>query len=226
MDPIESRVIFCFWTGENPMSEKRRQCLENIKVTTGCNVIFITKDNVMDWEVKGYPYHPAYPYLSAVHKADYLRCYFMRHYGGGYADIKSQTSPWGSMFELLQKSDDLWAIGYSEPGPGAIAHIDDNELYRSIQTVYNKIIGNCAYICKKNTPFVIDWYKNVKEILDEKYDQLKTYPAPHPRAMNQEDPRYALRWSEICGSVFHPLVYRYLSRFSTVLPSPIFNDYI
>jgi hypothetical protein len=226
MDPIESRTIFCFWTGDNAMTEKRRNCLENLKAVSGCNVILITKDNIMDWEVNGSPYHPAYPYLSAVHKTDYIRSYFMRHYGGGYADIKTQTGSWIPSFEKIKASSDLWAIGYGEINPGGIAHIDDNELYRSMQTVYTKMIGNCAYICKKNTPLVIEWYSRIKQILDEKYDQLKTYPAPHPRAMKQEDPNYALRWSEICGSVFHPLVYKYISRVSTDLPTPIFHDYM
>jgi hypothetical protein len=173
MDTIKARIIFCFWTGDNPMTEKRRQCLDTIKTKSECTVILITKDNVMDWEVKGSPFHPAYPYLSAVHKADYLRCYFMRHYGGGYADIKTQTGSWVPTFEMLQKSDDLWVAGYKEVGPGGIAHVDDNELYRSMQTVYDKMIGNCAYICRKNTPFVIDWYKRVKEILDEKRKQYE-----------------------------------------------------
>lgn len=34
------------------------------------------------------PIHKAFEFLSLIHKSDYLRCYLLYHYGGGYTDVK------------------------------------------------------------------------------------------------------------------------------------------
>jgi hypothetical protein len=56
-----------------------------------------------------YPLHPAFKYLSYVHKSDYLRSYFMHFYGGGYADIKkySSNNNWKECFNLLNSNTDI-----------------------------------------------------------------------------------------------------------------------
>ncbi len=82
MDYINERVIFTFWTGDNVMSESRARCFNLLESSTQCRVILVTKDNLSKY-VKNL--HPAYQYLSETHKADYLRTYFMNHYGGGYS---------------------------------------------------------------------------------------------------------------------------------------------
>jgi hypothetical protein len=224
-DALKSRTIFCFWTGDNPITDRRKQSVECMAEITGCKVQFITKDTLHSWILPYAPLHKAYSFLSAVHKADYLRAYFMCHYGGGYSDIKIPTGSWIPAFEALEKNSDLWVVGYPEGSPDDLAAVDDKELYRKMQSVYSKMVGNGSYVCRSGTPLVRRWLAEVHRILDRSYEQLQAYPAPHPRAMKQQDPKYALKWTEICGNVFHPLVYEYLEHVSTALPKPICYGY-
>ena len=120
--------VFTFWTGSNPLTENRKKCLENIKTVIGVPIILITKDNLSEWILKDYPLHEAYTYLSSVHKADYLRCYFMHHYGSGYTDIKYQTGSWLNSFNKLNNDTNAIGIGYKEIN-GGVAIISNKQLY-------------------------------------------------------------------------------------------------
>jgi hypothetical protein len=224
-DALKSRTIFCFWTGDNPITPRRLHSLRTIQPITGCKIQYITQESLNNWILPYAPLHQAYPFLSAVHKADYLRAYFMCHYGGGYSDIKEPTGSWIPAFEALEQNTDLWVVGYPEGSPDDLAAVDDKELYRKMQSVYSQMVGNGSYVCRSGTPLVRRWLAEVHRILDRVYKQLEAYPAPHPRVMKQGDPNYALKWTEICGNVFHPLVYEYLAHVSTSLPKPICHGY-
>lgn len=214
------RVIYCFWTGDNPITERRHQSVSSIAAITGCRVEFITPATLSKWILPTAPLHPAYPYLSAVHRADYLRAYFMHHYGGGYTDIKPATGSWLPAFDQMDVDPECWAIGYAEAAPGDVARVPDIRIYRQMRAAYKRIIGNCSYICKKNTPLTEDWLAEVRRLLDKHMETLRAHPAPHPRARFPVDAPYPIGWTEICGNVFHPLVFRYLDHTKTGLPKP------
>ena len=72
----------------------------------------------------------------------------MNFYGGGYADIKS-TSSWKNSFYELYNSD-YCICGYKE--------IEGWVAYTPLIDKYYELIGNCAYICKLNTPLTNEWY--------------------------------------------------------------------
>jgi hypothetical protein len=71
--------LFCFWTGDNPMTPNRLKALSTMR-NSGLDVIFLTQKNIDTWVLDADPLHPAYQYLSAIHRADYLRMYFMHNY--------------------------------------------------------------------------------------------------------------------------------------------------
>jgi hypothetical protein len=215
--------VFCVWTGTNPLSSARQQSIDTFAERSGCPLILVTEETLKDWIVT--PLHPAYPYLSFVHRSDYLRCYFMYHYGGGYTDIKPTTGSWKDAFATLEQTPDLWAIGYGEDSPDCIACVDDADLYGRMRGVYTRMLGNCSYICKRGTPFVNDWFHAVHSVLDAKYEALKANPAQSPRDCTQSNPNYCLRWTEICGNIFHPVCFRYLEHTTTGLPKPICEHY-
>lgn len=225
---VELRV-FTFWTGNNPLTENRKKCLENMKNTIGVSIILITKDNLSNWVIKDYPLHPAYEYLSSVHKSDYLRCYFMHHYGGGYSDIKNQTGSWIDSFNKLNNSSNHIAIGYGEVN-GGVAYIKDKKLYEEMSKNYQKLIGNGSYIFKQNTFFTKEWYNQLHRILDQKLEELKKYPATHhrdakDRTVDGKYSNYPIEWSEILGQIFHPLVYKYSDKILKTLPILSFENY-
>jgi len=228
LDGLRTRLIFCTWTGDEAMSANRIQALWTIYNTTACPVVFITKASVERWVKPGAPLHPAFPYLSSTHKADYLRCYLMHHYGGGYTDVKLTTKTWGPFFDLLEDSDKL-ALGYTELAHG-IPHVSGG-LGDQIRAAHAELIGLCAFIFRRNTPLTRAWLEQTEQLLDAKLASLQQNPARHP--MDQTGvtlpdgtiSAYPLRWAEMLGEIFHPLIYQYRPGLLRAPIEPIFASY-
>jgi len=210
------------------MSIDRKLALSTIQ-NSNLDVIFIDQDALSSWVKDDFPLHPAYKYLSAVHKADYLRCYFMHHHGGAYSDIKVLNKSWVSSYKALSNSNYLIA-GYKETSFLDTAR--GRGLVKDIWLALNffRVIGCCAYICKPNTSFTTEWLETVHEILDCKYKLLAENPAQDSRDRlfkkieNGYRSKYPLRWTEICGEVFHPLCLRYSASIIKNLPPPDFSQ--
>jgi len=92
-----------------------------------------------------------------------------------------------------------------------------------------RIIGCGAFICKPNTAFTIDWINTVHKILDKKYQLLLENPPRDPRdfylkkQVDGSRSSYPLRWTEICGEVFHPLCLKHNKKLIKSLPTPDFK---
>jgi hypothetical protein len=207
--------IFSFWFGDTNMPENRELCYEQMKINfeqENIDHILITKENLSQY-INPESIHPAFPYLSATHKSDYLRCYFMHHIGGGYTDIKQHNKPWQPAFDRLQYQPHFWFSGYREPAPGGVAPVKDNDLYDTLSKNYRDLIGTSNFICKPGTSFTEEWYNTLNQILYDKLPELEKWPARHPREGAQDgyDPNYPypIEWTEILGNIFHPLVYKY-----------------
>ena len=221
------RVIYCFWTGDNAMSDERKKALDTIIQNTKIEVILINKNNINNYIIPQYPLHPAYDYLSSVHKSDYLRTYFMHHYGGGYTDIKPTVADWSIFFDQLYNSDSF-GIGYTEVGSNGVA-ILPNPLGLFLKNNWKSLLGNGAYIFKGKTEFTNQWINSLNYILDIRHDLLKLNPATTYRDCYDEnkDPlsQYPLKWSEILGDIFHPLCYKYKEKLMHGLIPPQFYNY-
>jgi len=199
------KVIYCWWTGENEMSEQRKKSLEQIEKVSKCKVIFLTKDNISNYILPEHPLHPGYKYLSATQKGDYLKAYFMNFYGGGYTDIKLQTDSWINSFDILENSD-KWVIGYPELDAGCIG-------YKPAQHLWQKLVGNGAYICKPHTPITEEWYTEMMKLMDEKFDKLKEFPAEHTRdCAEKSNGKYPIEWCELNGKIFHKVCSKYTDK--------------
>ncbi len=213
------RKLYCFWTGTNSMSTNRKRCFETL-VNTGLEVILITPYNLNNYIKE--PLHPGYKYLSNTHKADYLRTYFMHFYGGGYSDIKEINRSWLDAVKLIENNDNIWIIGYKESGPRDVAIVDDPKINKVIHDEWFKLLGNGCYICKPNTPFTTLWYNSMIEVMDKIYDDLQKYPARHPREghpmQSNNNYKYPLKWTELLGSIFHPICHKYHKHISQTLP--------
>ena len=227
-DGVCSRTVFCLWTGEELMSDNRLQSVWTIFRNTGCPVALVDRNNLCDWVKPGFPLHPAFPYLSSTHKADYLRCYLMHHYGGGYTDIKPTTTRWGAFFDELENSDKL-ALGYKEL-PHGIPHVS-GEFGDLLRKSHAELIGLCAFIFKKNTPLTAEWLAQTETLLNDKLPLLKIHPAVHPLDQtgvllpNGKTSKYPLRWAEMLGEIFHPLIYQHRSDLLQARIEPTFGGY-
>ena len=211
-----NRNIYVFWTGNNPMSKNRQNCLNELIKVSQCNVILVTPEILNKYILDKHPLHPSFNYLSETHKADYLRTYFMRFHGGGYSDIKKTTGSWVESFEILEKSD-KWIIGYKE--------INGGVAFPPLTYKWEELLGNCAYICKPNTLFVIEWYNEMIKLMDQKYSELKKNPATFPQDKKELNNGYPIEWNEMLGRIFHKILYSYKDKSLNTLPISIFNSY-
>ena len=105
------------------MSNNRRRGITSLQAVAGVPVVLVTPENLPQFIQPNAPLHPAFEYLSLVHKSDYLRCYFMHHLGGGYSDIKPCRHNWLASFEQLEASP-AYAIGYPERKQDGLAQVD------------------------------------------------------------------------------------------------------
>jgi hypothetical protein len=231
---LENNIIFTFWTGKNAMSDERKSGLASIEKNTRCTVKLVTPRNLDEFILDDHPIHPAYKYLSVTQRSDYLRGYFMHHWGGGYADIKQIDDRWDIHFESLRNSPDFYATGYVEADPRDVAPFAENK--RLLMENHDQLIGNCAFVFKPDTEFTLAWYSAQSRLLDENFTLLKKHPARFAtdcfdapsenrllRRYNLGRSRYPIRWTGLQGDLFHPLCYDYRDRISKDLPPPDFS---
>ena len=193
--------IYCFWTGTNEMSIARLKGLDKLRCTSECEVILVTPENLNEFISK--PIHPAYEYLSLVHRSDYLRAYFMHYIGGGYSDIKPGIHSWRNAFESLEKYS---VIGYKEVGSGAVAQCFNKPgMRKKLQDNWRLLVGCGAFICNPNTEFTQEWLDEVNKLLTYNLNLLKK----HPGNILGDNEGYPLNWTELLGDIFHPLVLKH-----------------
>lgn len=188
------------------MSEQRRQRLDDLRRISDCEVVLITPANLSSYILPHAPLHPAYPYLSAVHKSDYLRCYLMHFYGGGYSDIKAPFRSWKKAFRDL------------EINPTALANVNIVPTLYQREGVAIYMIQVSGFIFRPQTEFTHKWYAEVNRLLDMKLEALRAHPASHPYSHTDIEPEYPVGWTEICSLVIEPLHIEFFTRIMTSLP--------
>ena len=62
------------------------------------------------------------------------------------------------------------------------------------------------------------------KVMDNKLKDLKKYPARKPQEVYSDDYPYPLKWTELLGNIYHPLVLKYTDKFDKSLPQPVFNN--
>lgn len=207
------KKIFCMWSGKNEMPPQRVECLRKLQDSTCCKIVYIHPYNLDHFVLPEHPIHPAYPYLSETHKADYFRCYLMHFYGGGYTDIKLQSGSWINAFDDLDTSS-AYVNGYSVLKEHTKQlHIDH----------WEDLIGTNAIICKPNTPFTSLWYSKIVEILDDNLEKLIKNPANHPQSAAWDGTGYPLEWTATNADIFHDVCMMYLNKIIRTVPRPNLN---
>ena len=236
--------IYIFWTGDNPIPEVRLKSIEVMNTNSQSDIVLVDNDNLHQY-IDSNDIHPAYEYLNLAHKADYLRCYFMHHFGGGYCDIKQINDYWRPSFELLNSRDDLFCIGYQEVNRWGVANIYKSAdqlnlaiykkfaskiMYRFYQLNYKSLIGNCAFIFKPNSNLTQEWWDILNTRLDELLPALRLNPAKHAKERGGHEydgiiSNYPVPWTYVLGDILQPLSFKYRSAISRTLPPPKFTDY-
>jgi hypothetical protein len=80
----QPRRLWLFWFGR-ALTGNRLAAYQSIKSAYGeqLHVRLVTDKDLAALELRGHPFHPGLPLLTAVHKSDYLSAYLAHHYGGG-----------------------------------------------------------------------------------------------------------------------------------------------
>lgn len=222
--PVD-RVIYIFWTGDNEITPNRLAGIHSMETKCGVPIKLITPKNLLDYIKPDDPLPESYQYLSLNHRSDYLRAYFMYHYGGGYADIKTHYHSWVPAFERLDSSKEAFAIGYPEVGfwGAAQSAVTNQHLKRDVYVHWRHLIGNTSYIFRPNSVFTAEWYSAAKKVLVDNTEELRAHPAKDIFGTN---PDYPLPWLAVHGSIFHPLCLKYkdkLLKDKALMPS--FENY-
>jgi hypothetical protein len=215
---IVPRHLYCFWTGENAMSEARYGAFQDLLFHSKANIKLVSVKNLEWYILPAVPLHRGYAYLSETHKADYLRTYMMHFYGGGYSDMKRPGGSWeGSFREILEKKS-MMVNGYKEVGPSGLAH-------GCLAFDWEKNIGNCAYICRPHSALTHFWYNAMIRFLEEVYDDLVAHPAAGPQDCKERGGGYPIEWNQMLGRIFHVCTYNYRNFLGQSVPMPDFQSY-
>ena len=211
----KSRVVYGFWMGGTPCSI-RQQTLDELPLyfeNLGITFTLITPANIdLYVEQAGEKLHEGFQYLSAVHKSDYLRCYFMHFFGGGYIDIKPPGAGWNKAFDKLETTDSYYAVsqhigkhGYFSM-PDGWQHVVPSvrAAYKKYKINYLKIMDQRALICKPKTPFTAEWYNSLQTKMDTYLAVLKENPAWHARDRRGGGFGYPIEWAELLSDIFFP----------------------
>jgi hypothetical protein len=221
-------TVITFWFGKS-MTGLRLNAFHNLQQNIGVPVTLITEDDIYRYNLTSDPIHPGWKYLSGIHKGDYLRVYFMHHYGGGYHDIKFHNNiPWTTFFEAADNDSSIWVTGIREHSSGGIACDEGHRRYPEtwtcdqVKSNWENLVSNGAYIIKRNTTLTQQWMKRANDVLDSKLELLKLHPPPWSRCclapFTPESVAYPIRWAELHGEIFHPLQHIYSDHIRYNLP--------
>jgi hypothetical protein len=231
------RRIFSFWFG-GQMDELRSASLRSLREDCGVEVLLLGEKDIGDWILPEAPLHRAYEYLTPIHRADYLRAYFMHHHGGGYSDIKPTSGDWNESFDRLDK-EGLLGVGGMERSAAGVVNLYTEagspgfpllrpEWWRTavLKLNYRSLLGVCAFIFAPRTEFTTRWFSEVERRLDAYLPELERHPGRFPkerkgRSYGGEPSRYPVMWSSILGDIFQPLCFEYRRRLGHTLPRPV-----
>lgn len=235
--------LFVFWTSKKEPGKKRKDALRSLE-NTGLHIIYIESENILDYISKK-EIHPAYFYLNDAHKADYLRCYFMHHFGGAYCDVKKVSHSWLPAINDAESKPEVIGVGYREVSPSGVAKIYESSkllnvnffnlarnylLWNYLKLNYHHLIGCGAFYFKKNSHLTNHWWTQLNNRLDFLYQDLKNNPATTPKekpgdVINGMRTCYPVPWTYLLGDILHPLSYKYRDLILKTLPPPSFKDY-
>ena len=107
------RLMMTFWFGP-PFKGPRLEAFNSLSRSVGVPLHLVTSDNLKQYVLPGYPLHPAFQFLTPVHKSDYLFGYFSHHVGGAFHDIKQPFGNWTPYFDRMERirgPREAWLVG-------------------------------------------------------------------------------------------------------------------
>ena len=181
LDPVTGKpYIWLAWTGNNSMPPYLELCIDTIRRHNkdDFEIVVITPKILNKYLKK---IHPAYKYLSYVHKSDYLRCELMHNYGGFWLDC--DTICLQSLKDVYEKSKKNHLNGYCGKEWG-------------------EVIGCSGFgPFRPGSNYTKYWHDQLFQVLDDNLSKLKKH---------SDSPfKDCLGWTQILGDIVIPLQWRY-----------------
>ena len=202
------RQVYCFWTGDNALTPNRQRGLDQLdRLNPDLDVVLVTPADLDTFVLPSHPLHPAYEHLSLVHRSDYLRCYAMHHFGGGYVDLKPTYHSFGPSLELLESDKQAWGLGFTEIASDMASQLP-GRLGKDLRRHYTVLIGTSSFAFRPATPLTQRWYDEVLRRLELYAGRLATYPGD----ARGDSRGYPVPWTALLGDILQPLCLRYAER--------------
>lgn len=206
---IAQRRLWCVWAGDNPMTVNRMHSLDTLKeLNPELELTLVTPSNLHRFIVPAHPLHEAYPHLSLPHRSDYLRAYFLHHYGGAYADIKSMGAGMADPVLSVRASDGPWVVGYPEINSDLVDNIH-GPLGDDVRHHFHRVVGIGALAARPRTPFTAEWLAEIERRLSYHRADLERHPSTDPFGYEGD---YPITWIGLGADVFEPLQLKYLDK--------------
>lgn len=198
-------VVRLFWTTDDPMPKARLSCLPDLENLT-VPAIVLRPDGIRLMEVEGHPFHPAYRFLTPVHKSDYLRSYVMNHHGGGYADLKHYTrdNNWDVAFDILERRPEVHMVCRSMAESKNFVPRDSKA-----RADFERTPMCCHYACRPHSEFTEEWHRRVDAYMDSVADRLEWFAKGNDISKLDQyamPDGYPIQYFHMHLAVFQPLV--------------------
>lgn len=171
-------AIWLAWPANDPLPDLLALCLASIRRHNGADfeVVVVTPGNLRQYVDP----HPAYHYLSLVHRADYLRLYLLHRYGGIYLDM------------------DTIAL---RPLTEIYADLSAYDLVTYDGAPWDEVFGVSVFgPTRRGSVLTQGWSEAVKSLLDRRFDDLVAHRQSDPNPRGD-----CLGWSELLRDVVLPL---------------------
>lgn len=209
-DGAVPNLIWTFWTGDNALTPARKAGLEAMRALNPHTPVELVDPSRLDeFIVDGSPLHPGYKYLSLNHRSDYLRAYFLLHYGGAYSDIKTLKWPWREAISRMAADPTKWVAGTALSDPKWAGNVP-GRLGRHVRRYYEQVLSGGTLIARAGTPLLAEWVREIERVLDYALPALREAPG----GTWGESPAYPLEWMTLQGNIFQPLCLKYQSKIS------------
>jgi hypothetical protein len=171
-------AVWLAWPGNDVPSDILALCLASVRRHNAADfqVIVVTPTNLGQYLDP----HPAYEYLSLVHRADYLRLSLLHRYGGIYLDM--DTVALRSLIDIYAGLSSYDIVTY-DGGP------------------WDEVFGVSVFgPTRRGSTLTRAWSEALEGLLDRRYDALAAYRRDDP------DPRAdCLGWNELLSAVVTPI---------------------
>jgi hypothetical protein len=152
----------------------------------------------------------------------------MRHYGGGYHDVKPTSRRWDEAWEIFARNESIWMLGIPEFKPNDIGCDEEYATLAkvppcdTVRASYPKLLSFGAFLMRPFTPLTDGWYNAIHQRLDSKYQQLLLHPTPYSKCCQykntMEERNYPFNYTELGGNALHPFQLKYNEYIQPGLP--------